>query len=62
MLVVSVRAAGMTTWGAVCARDVSYWQSVQRTEAELAGHPAGYKVVMSSAFLYALSAYIRISI
>jgi len=52
MLLVSVRIVGMTTWGVMCARDFGYTQAVQRTEAELANHPAGYKVVMSSAFLY----------
>lgn len=52
MLLVSVRAVGMTTWGVACAADVGYAAAVQRVETELAGEPPGYKVVMSSAFLY----------
>jgi hypothetical protein len=52
ILLCSVRAIGMTTWGVACARDVSYWQATQRVEQELANKPSGSKIVMSSAFLY----------
>ena len=52
MLLGSVRAVGMTTWGLACAADVSYSSAVQKVEEQLTHHPAGYKVVMSSAFLY----------
>jgi hypothetical protein len=55
MLLGSVRAVGMTTWGVACAMDFSYADSVKRVEAELINHPPGYKVVMSSAFLYGVA-------
>lgn len=48
----SVRAVGMTTWGAACAADVSYSAAMQRVEQELAACPPQSKVVLSSAFLY----------
>jgi hypothetical protein len=52
VLMGSVRAVGMTTWGVACAMDFSHADSVKRVESELANHPPGYRVVMSSAFLY----------
>ncbi len=52
MLLGSIRAIGMTTWGLACAADVSYSSAVQKVEEQLTHHPAGYKVLMSSAFLY----------
>jgi hypothetical protein len=48
----SVRAVGMSTWGLVCATDVSYSSATRRIEGELAKLPAGSKVVLSSPFLY----------
>jgi hypothetical protein len=48
----SIRAVGMSTWGIACARDVSYQAAIQRVDRNLAGLPAGTKVVVSSAFLY----------
>ena len=52
ILVGAIRAIGMTTWGLACAADVSYAQSNQIIDAQLAGHGEGYNVVASSAFLY----------
>ena len=52
ILVGAIRAIGMTTWGLACAADVSYSQSNQIIDAQLAGHAEGYNVVASSAFLY----------
>ena len=51
-LLVSVRAIGMTTWGILCARDVSYGQAVARLDQELDALPAGVTVLVSSAYLY----------
>jgi len=51
-LLTSVRAVGMTTWGWLCARDVSYSQAVTRLNSELDSVPAGSTVFVSSAFLY----------
>ncbi|HEX5219414.1 MAG TPA: hypothetical protein VFZ59_07585 [Verrucomicrobiae bacterium] len=51
-LLVSVRAIGMTTWGVLCARDVSYRQAVPRLNQELDALPAGATVLVSSAYLY----------
>ena len=52
ILIGAIRAIGMTTWGLACAADVSYSQSNQIIDAQLAGHAEGYNVVASSAFLY----------
>jgi hypothetical protein len=57
ILLGSVRAVGMTTWGLACAADVNYSAAVQRVDQELAHLPAQSKVVMSSAFLYAASTH-----
>jgi hypothetical protein len=49
----AVTMLGMSTWGVVCALDVSRAEAVQMVDLELGGsHPKGYKVVMSPAFLY----------
>lgn len=52
VLLGAVRFIGMSTWGLACAADVSYAKSVQIIDRELDSHADGYKVVMSSAFLY----------
>jgi hypothetical protein len=51
-VLVSVRAAGMTTWGAICADDVSHRRASELVENAIARQPAGSRIVMSSAFLY----------
>jgi hypothetical protein len=53
VLLVSIRAIGMTTWGVACAWKNSYWQtqSVLRTEFAPFTNSAA-PVVISSAFLY----------
>jgi hypothetical protein len=51
-LLVSVRAIGMTTWGWLCSRDMSYVQAIARVNEELDSIPAGETVFASSAFLY----------
>ena len=53
VLVGSVRAVGMSTWGLACATDVSYSSATHRVETELAALPPGSIVVISSPFLYA---------
>ncbi len=52
LLLGSVRAVGMSTWGVACARDVGYSAAIQRVRQELDQQPAGSTVVLSSAFLY----------
>lgn len=51
-LLVSVRAIGMTTWGAMCSFDVSYAMALNRVNETLDGLPSHGNVVASSAFLY----------
>jgi hypothetical protein len=51
-LVGSARAIGMSTWGLICAADVSYASATHRVEAELANLPPGSEVVLSSPYLY----------
>jgi hypothetical protein len=52
--VCAVRAVGMTTWGVLCARDVSYSKATALVDAELNGLGNGVPkvAVVSSAFLY----------
>lgn len=52
VLLVSIRAVGMTTWGVLCARDVSRADALERINQELDGVPAGGKVFVSAAYLY----------
>ena len=52
LLVGSIRAVGMSTWGLACAADVSYSSAIHRVSDELGNRPAGYKAVISSAYLY----------
>ena len=52
VLLGSIRAIGMSTWGVACAHDVSYWTAISRVRQELDKDPPGSKVVISSAFLY----------
>jgi hypothetical protein len=51
-LLVSIRAIGMTTWGVVCARDVSYEAAQSRVNSELDSLPPSSTVFVSAAFLY----------
>ena len=54
MLLGSIRALGMTTWGLACAADVSYSSAIQRVNQELKNHSSSDKrtMVLSAAFLY----------
>jgi hypothetical protein len=53
VLLVSIRALGMTTWGAACAWKNSYWHSQAQLRAELKPFAdSNAPVVLSSAFLY----------
>ena len=53
VLLVSVRAAGMTTWGAVCTWKNSYWHTRTELRAELKPfETSSAPVVISSAYLY----------
>jgi len=48
----SIRALGITTWGLVCASDVSYTSAVQHVRNELRASSSGSTVALSSAYLY----------
>jgi hypothetical protein len=48
----SIRAIGMTTWGAACAADAGYPSALRRVRSELNGCAPGNTVVLSSAYLY----------
>ncbi len=52
VMVVSVRAMGMTTWGVLCARDVSRAEALQQVNEELDAVADGGKVFVSAAYLY----------
>ncbi len=52
LLLGSIRAVGMSTWGLACAADVSYWSAIHRVSGELNHRPPGFKAVISSAYLY----------
>ncbi len=52
LLLGSIRAIGMSTWGLACAADVGYPTAIHRVDQELSTVPAGDAVVVSSAFLY----------
>ncbi|MDB6121386.1 MAG: hypothetical protein JWQ71_379, partial [Pedosphaera sp.] len=52
MLIGSVRAIGMTSWGLACATDAGYPTAMQRIRQELDSEPAGATAVLSSAYLY----------
>jgi hypothetical protein len=51
-LLVSIRAVGMTTWGVLCARDVSYASATAIVEKELDSTPTTGTVFVSAAYLY----------
>jgi hypothetical protein len=48
----SIRAVGLTTWGAVCAAKDSYPAALRCVRSELAACPRGSTAVLSSAYLY----------
>jgi len=48
----SIRAVGMSTWGAVCAADFGYQKTIHRVGMELHDCARGNTVVLSSAYLY----------
>lgn len=53
VVLVSVRAVGMTTWGAACAWHNSYWQTHETLRSELQPFTTNNApVVLSSAYLY----------
>ena len=52
LLLGSIRAIGMSTWGLACAADVGYPTAIHRVEQELSTVTPGAGVVLSSAFLY----------
>ena len=52
VLIISVRAVGLSTWGVACALDRSQSASWQIVDAELDHLPPGSTVVMSTAYLY----------
>jgi hypothetical protein len=49
---VSVRAIGMSTWGILCARDVTYSRAHQELNRALDAAPSERPVIISAAFLY----------
>lgn len=52
VLLVSVRAVGMSSWGILCARDVNYSQALKELNTALDAAPAERPVIISAAFLY----------
>jgi hypothetical protein len=52
VVIVSIRAIGLSTWGVACALDRSQAASWQIVNAELNRLPPGATVVMSTAYLY----------
>jgi len=52
VLLVSIRAIGMTTWGVLCARDVSRAQAMITVNRALDAVPVGNTVFVSAAYLY----------
>jgi hypothetical protein len=53
VMLVSIRAVGMTTWGAVCAWKNSYWHTREELRTELEPFvESDAPVVISSAYLY----------
>lgn len=54
-LMTSVRAIGMSTWGVLCARDVSYADALKIIRAETNKLPNGTPVIASAAYLYELA-------
>jgi len=52
VLCVSVRAIGMSSWGILCARDVSRPQALAAINQKLDVVPVGGKVFVSAAYLY----------
>jgi hypothetical protein len=61
MMVGSIRAIGMTTWGLACAMDVGYPTAIHRTRQELDQQPPGSTVVLSSAYLYEAARHKKIN-
>ena len=51
-LVVSIRGIGMSTWGILCARDISHSEAMTGVRRELDDCPAGSTVLLSSSYLY----------
>lgn len=54
-IVVSIRAAGQTTWGLVCARNDGYSDAMRAIRTELTDLPQGQPVILSAAYLYEAS-------
>jgi hypothetical protein len=52
LLLVSIRAFGMMTWGVLCARDVNRGQAMGAVNRELDSVPTGNTVFVSAAYLY----------
>jgi hypothetical protein len=51
VLLVSIRAIGMTTWGILCARDVSHAQAMRRVEQEVNALTPGSTIFASGIYL-----------
>jgi hypothetical protein len=52
LALLSIRAVGLSTWGILCARDVSRSDSLREINTQLDAVPAGGTVFVSSAYLY----------
>ena len=57
ILLVSIRAIGMCTWGVACSRDVSYANAMELVRTQLDKTAPGLTEVMSTAFLYEAMKY-----
>jgi len=60
-LVTGVRAIGMTIWGVICARDMSYAEATKRVRAEVDTLVSGGTVIASAAYLYDLASRTNIT-
>jgi len=61
LLLVSLRALGMTTWGVLCARDVSRAEAIAQVRTALDTLPANCNVMVSSAYLYDVAQYTNVN-
>lgn len=52
LLLSSVRAIAISTWGVMCARDIGRMEAIERINQELDAVPAGVSVFASGAYLY----------
>jgi hypothetical protein len=64
ILIGGIRAWGMTTWGVLCARDVSYRAAREIVDLELdaSSHANSKTVILSAAYLYAAANHTNLNL